>query len=341
MLIFLGLLAGLLLALAALFVRNLQPVVPAAPPPWANSLLVEAYAGAELSPWQFIAQNENTARNRFVPTFAQQPDMSLYSQEQNVFILLTNEQGETQTIVSVLRIVEDGVPPVFSGIRDEIHVGRGSTVAFRTGITVYHSSGQATFEVDSSAVDTSTPGIYEVVFIARTPLGQESRATSRVVVSASSEEQALALVQPILDQHIRPGMTQAEKARAIFDWTRWNIQYAVGGTHGDVLESVVQGMTRRRGDCYVFYAVSRFMLEQVGIEFVSLRRYPIDTARHAWLLVNVGNGWHHFDSTPNERDLPNGGFMFTQAQAQHFNNTQRRGFFSFDSATLPEGVVIQ
>ncbi|MCL2531287.1 MAG: transglutaminase-like domain-containing protein [Oscillospiraceae bacterium] len=340
MLIILGLLAGLLLALAALFVRNLEPAAPPAPPPWANSLLVETYAGAELSPWQFIAQNEYTARNRFMPTFAQQPDTSLYSQEQNVFILLTNDEGETQTIISVLRIVEDGVPPVFSGIRDEIHVGRGSTVAFRQGVTVSHSSGQATFEVDSSAVDTSTPGTYEVVFIARTPMGQESRATSRVVVSAATQEQALALVQPILDQHIRPDMTQAEKARAIFNWARWNIQYAVGGTHGDVLESVVQGMTRRRGDCYVFYAVTRFMLEQVGIPSISMRRYPIVNARHVWLLLDFGDGWHHVDPTPNQQNLPNDGFMFTQAQAQQFSN-QRPGFFSFNPAILPEGVVIQ
>lgn len=339
MLIVLGLLAGLLLALAALFVRNLEPTTPSAPPPWANAQLVESYAGAALSPWDFIAPNEYT-RQRFVPTFEQQPNTTLYGKEQAVTILLTSDDGETQTIVSTLRIVEDGVPPVIAGMR-EIHVGRGGTVAFRQGITVYHSSGQATFEVDSSGVDLNTPGTYEVVFIARTPAGQESRATATVVVSAASEEQALTLIQPVLDQIIRPNMTQAEKARAIFDWTRWNIQYAVGGTHGDVIESVVQGMTRRRGDCYMFYAVARFMFEQVGIPFITVRRYPIVDARHVWLLVDLGNGWHHVDPTPNVLDLPNDGFMFTQAQAQEFSRTQRAGFYSFDPATLPEGVVIR
>ncbi|MCL2195305.1 MAG: transglutaminase-like domain-containing protein [Oscillospiraceae bacterium] len=339
MLITLGLLAGLLLALTALFVRNLE-TTPPPPPPWANAQLVETYAGAEVSPWDFIAPNEYT-RQRFVPAFVEQPDTSRYGEEQTVLIALTNDEGETQTVVSVLRIVEDGVPPVIHGLR-EIHVGRGSTVAFRAGITVYHSTGEATLEVDSSAVNVNVPGTYEVVFIARSPAGQESRATAQVVVSAATHEQALALIQPILNEHVRPGMTQAEQARAIFNWTRWNIQYALGGTHGDVLESVVQGMTRRRGDCYVFYAVARFMLEQVGIPTVTMRRYPVINARHVWLLVDLGDGWHHFDATPYLHELPNEGFMFTQAQAAAFD-PRGRGFshFSFDPSTLPEGVVIR
>jgi len=339
LLIILGLLAGLLLAFTALLVRNLDPYVPP-PPPWANPVAVEIYAGATVSPWDFITPNAHTAQP-FSPTFFDIPDTSAYGSEQDVHILLTNEEGETQTLTATLHVVEDGIPPVILGLH-EIHVGRGSTVAFRQGITVYHSSGQATLDIDSSAVDVNTPGTYTVVFIARTPMGQESRATAQVVVSAATEEQALALIQPILDQHIRPDMTLHEKARAIFDWTRFNITYALGGTHGDVIASAVQGLQNRRGDCYVFYAVSRMMLEQVGIPVITMRRYPVMHGRHVWQLVNLGDGWFHFDATPYLHALPNEGFMFTQQQAQNFD-PRRRGFshFRFNPATLPEGVVIQ
>jgi len=340
LLVCLGLLAGILLALTALLVHNLQPYEEAPPPPWANSLLVETYAGATPSPWDFIAPNEHT-EHRFTPTFVEIPDTSIYGSEQSVFILLTNDKGETQTIIAALSIIEDGVPPVIYGLR-EIHVGRGSTVAFRQGITVQHSSGQAVLEVDSSAVDVNTPGTYEVVFIARTPAGQESRATAQVVVSAATQEQALALIQPILDQRLRPGMTQAEQARELFEWVRWNITYANVGEHGDLIETVVQGMTRRRGDCYTFYAILRFMYEQIGVPVVTMRRYPVVTARHVWMLIDLGDGWHHVDATPYLFDLPNGGFMFTATQAENFD-PRRRGFsnFRFNPSTLPEGVIIQ
>lgn len=298
---------------------------------------VESFVGAALDPLDFIEEmidhTEVTAR------FAAPPDMTLYGETQMVEIELTDAGGNQSTVRGELRIVEDGTPPEIHGLRD-IYVSRGGTVAFRLGVTATHSAGEATLEIDSSGVNTAVPGEHEVVYIARSPAGQETRETARVIVSDISEEAAAALVQPILAQIINDDMDNTQKARAIYYWVRANIAYNMTGVRGSVADGVYQGMHTRRGDCFTFYAITKFMLEQVGIPTVSMERYPVVHTRHYWLLVDLGEGWHHFDSTPLLHAAPNYGFMMTASDVADFDPFDWGYYYNFDPARLPEGVVI-
>ena len=306
-------------------------------PPRAVTQTVDSYVGAELDPMDFI--EEIIDHTQVTARFAAPPDTTRYGQTQTVEIELTDEGGNQSTVRAELRIVEDGVPPEIHGLRD-IHVGRGGTVAFRTGITVTHSAGEATLEIDSSAVNTAVPGEHEVVYIARSPAGQETRATARVIVSEVSVEAATALVTPVLAQIINDNMNNTQKARAIFDWVRANIAYNNTGVRGSVADGVYQGMNLRRGDCFTFYAITKFMLEQLGFATVSLERYPVERTRHYWLLVDLGEGWHHFDATPIVHAPPNYGFMMTASDVADFDPFGWGYYYRFDPARIPEGVEV-
>ena len=230
--------------------------------------------------------------------------------------------------------------PVIHGVRD-IYVALGATIAFRQGVTVTHSSGEATLEVDSSGVNVNEPGTYEVIFIARSPGGQEARATAKVTVGRAGEENAIALVAPILSEIIAPNMTQFQQARAIHTWAYNNITYQFTGPQGELTDIVYTGMTLRRGNCFTFYAITRFMLEHLGIETISMQRLPGHTnTTHMWLLVNVGYGWHHFDAT-NFTQSPHNGFMMTSTDIEGFNPWNWAiEFYAFDPNRLPPGIEI-
>jgi len=298
---------------------------------------IETFVGAPLTPEDFFDEIDDQS---FVAlSFVNEPDMTLYGETQVVEILLRDHAGNESTVQAELRITEQDDPPEIHGLRD-IYVGRGGTIAFRRGVTVTHSSDAATLEIDSSGVNIAVPGEYEATYIARTPAGHETRVTVRVTVSEVTEESALALVEPILAAIIQENMSKTEQAQAILAWIRNNIAYNITGVHGSVLDGVYQGMNLRRGDCFTFYVLAKFMLDQLGIESVSMERYPVTNTRHYWLLLDLGDGWHHFDPTPIRTPAPNYGFMMTASEAEAFDPFGWGYFYRFDPASIPEGVEV-
>ena len=303
---------------------------------------IESYQDAQLDPMDFI--DEIIDMTQVTARFATAPDMSLFGQAQVVNIELRDEGGNTSNVRARLNIVEDGEPLVIQGLR-EIHVGLGGTIAYRKGVTVTNSAGQvienAVLDIDTAQVNISRPGEYEVAYVARTPAGKETRATVRVVVSHATQVEVDALVAPVMRQIIHDGMSSTEKAMAIFDWLRANITYNNTGEKGGLLDTVHKGMSLRRGDCYTFYALAKYMLWQADIESVSMERIQGTRLRHYWLLLDLGDGWHHFDPTPLIYPAPNHGFMMTESEIEGFNPFGwEYQYYNYDPAKLPLGVVI-
>ena len=239
----------------------------------------------------------------------------------------------------------DTVPPEIHGVRD-LEVGLYGTLAYREGVSVTDDTdGAPALEVDSSEVDTGVPGVYTVVYIARDAAGNETRATAAVTVLAVSEEALAELANPILEEIIRPEMSVEEKALAIHTWVQTSIAYTNTGEKDSVLEGAYNGLTLRSGDCYTYYALAKYFLDRVGIESIDMHRVPEADTLHYWLLVDLGDGWHHYDACPILRDLaemrPRKGFMLTQTEAREFSEEyERPDYYSYPAECVPEGVEI-
>ena len=238
----------------------------------------------------------------------------------------------------------DAVPPEIHGVRN-LEVGLYGALAYREGVTVTDDSGWAELEVDSAAVDADVPGVYDVVYIARDAAGNETRVTAAVTVLAVSEEELARLADPILEEIIAPGMGGAEKALAIHTWVQTSIVYTNTGEKEGVLDGAYNALTLRSGDCYTFYALAKYLLGRVGIESIDMRRVPEAETTHFWLLVDLGEGWHHYDACPilqgHAGERPHRGFMMTESEAQDFAELyDRPDYYSYPPECLPEGVEI-
>jgi len=227
-------------------------------------------------------------------------------------------------------------PPKIYGVR-EIHVGRYGTVAYRAGVSVTDSAGEATLTVDSARVNTDVPGTYEVVYIATSASGQETRITTHVVVSGATQEAVTELTAPVLEQLLQEGMDDEQKARAVFDWIRKNISYNASGERDGVLDGAYRGITTRQGDCYTFFSLAKVLFVQAGIETIGLVRVPART-EHFWLLLKINGDWYHVDPTPLLHPAPNEGFMMTESQIAVYDPFHWGFYYKYDPALLPWGV---
>ncbi|MCL1952321.1 MAG: hypothetical protein FWF60_05780 [Oscillospiraceae bacterium] len=238
----------------------------------------------------------------------------------------------------------DTEPPKIFGVHD-LAVGLRGAPAYRQGITVTDAVSGATLEVDSAGVDTGEPGEYTVIYIARDAAGNEARAYARVVVAGVTEEALAALAEPVLRDILPPGADDAEKALAIHTWVHENITYTGVGEKSSVLEGAYNGLLLRRGDCYTFYALSKYFLGRAGIASVDMRRVPEAETRHYWLALDLGEGWRHFDACPvalgYNKYRPRSGFMMTGGEAQKFaEGLGLPDYYRYDPGCLPDGVEI-
>ncbi|MCL2106599.1 MAG: hypothetical protein FWH26_06045 [Oscillospiraceae bacterium] len=307
-------------------------------PPRAKTRDLEILQGGALEPLDFI--EELIDATQVTAAFSSEPDWTLPGKAQTVEISLTDEGGNTAVVKSGLIVLEDKEPPVISGVR-EIHVSKFDTVAYRKGVTVTDNSGAAELTIDSAEVNTGVPGSYVVTYIARDSAGNETRVSTRVVVNEVSAGAVNALVDPVLKEIIAPGMSDAEKAATILAWIRRSVAYSNEVEKSSVIDGAHNGMVLRRGDCYTFFALAKYMLEREGIETVDMRRVEGAPTRHYWLALNFGNGWYHYDCAPLALARPNDGFMMSDSQAKAFGEANGRPYYyEYDPAALPPGVTI-
>ena len=211
-------------------------------------------------------------------------------------------------------------PPRIYGA-DDIYVRLGGPAMFRRGVSAYDASNRPiNFTVDSSEVDLDTLGTYTATFEAVDDRGQAVTKTIYVHVLEIDPELVRALADTVLDGIINDGMTQVEKARAIFNWVGGHVGYAATAGNRTLYEGAYQALRNRFGDCYVFYAISELLLTRAGIPNMKIARVGGITS-HYWNIINPdGLGWHHFDATPLRAQFNNriDRFMFTSSQAREF-----------------------
>ena len=310
-------------------------------PPTATTRDITIYPGETLSAGDFLVEVFDLSPIGRVQ-FLEEPDF-FATGYQTVSIVVADIWGNEAHFQAELNILHNYKPPVIIGTED-MEVMLGSPIMFRQGVSAYDAFGRPiSFYIDNSEVDAGTPGAYNVIYYAVDNWGNRAEAGIVLHILSIDPEYVYARVDAILEQILHEGMTQVEQARAIYDWVRNNIRFTSDIRRDSVYEAAYAALTRRSGNCFVFFGVSHVMLTRAGIPSLRIDRVP-GSARtnHRWNLINPdGLGWHHFDSVPPAIALDT--FMFTSSEAREFTRllNERFGrinYYYYDPSLYPDIV---
>ncbi len=153
-----------------------------------------------------------------------------------------------------------------------------------------------------------------------------------VIVREHTIEEVNALADAVLASIITPEMTDWDKALAIYNYIRRNVGYINHSEKGDWVRAAYEGLARRQGDCYVYASTAKALLTRAGIKNMDIAKIPTKR-EHYWNLVDVGDGWYHFDTTP--RTDHTVFFMWTDAQLMEYSSIHYRSH-NYDPTAYPE-----
>lgn len=268
------------------------------------------------------------------------------------------EGGEAETVLVIYPA--DTEPPVITGARD-LTVVMGGTISYRSGVTATDAvDGPVQLVIDAGQVNLEQPGVYFVVYSAVDSRGNEARVTVTVTVEEPNavegpenpeepehpadndvtREELDAVALRVLNQITTVGMTQRQKAQAIFNYVNTHITYVGTSDKSSWIKGAYVGLTQGRGDCFNYFACSKELLTLAGIPNIDLERTGGNTD-HYWQLVNVGDGWYHFDACPHPTGYPLTAFLITEAAARAYTercSSVRKNYYVYDYASCPVTV---
>ncbi len=261
-------------------------------------------------------------------TYMDEPDWS--KELQQVTLVATDAADNRTEETFTLTLAPDADPPEIYGVVDRIAYV-GEPIAYLKEVYAEDNADGRTEVTVESVADMQTPGKYAVTFTAEDAAGNRTSAscTYTLVAATVSEQDVRALAQGVLKEIINDNMVQAEKLKAVFDYVRSHVHYVGDSDKTDWRKEAVRGFRTGRGDCFTFYSVTRALLDELGIEYMSVTRLGGAT-RHYWTIVNLGTGWYHFDTTISSTHKSKC-FMWTNEQCQ-----VKPHFWRFDSSKYPE-----
>lgn len=272
-------------------------------------------------------------------TFETAPDFTKVG-EQTVRILLTDTSGNVGFVDAKLTVIADTTFPVFSEM-EELKVNLGQSVSYRKNVTATDDrDGDITYEIDSSAVNLEEAGTYIIKYSATDSSGNTTTVERKIHVMAElvvNQELVDEMAKDILAKILTDDMTPHEKIKKIYFQVRYNMAYS-HSSETEIPEAAYKAMTKRKGDCYNYFAYAKVLLDNAGIDNIPVERYGGKTS-HFWLLVNIGSGWYHYDPTPQSAADPFRCFMKTDAQAKAYAKGRSDGrddYYDIDYSKYPE-----
>ena len=267
------------------------------------------------------------------------PDPTV-TEEQTAVVRLTDAGGNRTDVTVQVLMSYDTTAPVIEGAKD-IKAFVGGSIAYRDGVTVTDDADpDPTLTIDNSAVNINAAGTYPATYTATDAVGNSSSVTVTVTVGQKpanyvEEEQVYEAAQEIYDQIVKPGMTDMEKAYAIYHWVKDYIYYVDQSSHEYWTVAAYQAFTEKAGDCFTYYAAAKAMLNMAGIQNTDVEKSDISHSRHYWLLINLGYGWYHYDACPRVGPGDDNFFMLTDAELAQYSNAHG-GTHVFDPTLYPE-----
>lgn len=254
------------------------------------------YNSETISCENFITKAEDVTELTYA--FEQEPDLTRLG-EQPLVLIVTDEGGNQIKKEIVLTVLEDtGLPSILGAV--DITAYLGSTISYKEGITVTDDHDKnVRLDVDTSSVNLQACGEYPVLYIATDGAGNQTVVgiKVRIIQRVSSEAEMNRLADEVLAKITNAGMTPREKMLEIYRWTHDEISYVGSSEKNDWVSAACDGFALRRGDCYTYACVAKALLNRAGIENKDIEKKP-GKLRHYWNLVNIGEGWYHFDATP-------------------------------------------
>jgi transglutaminase-like putative cysteine protease len=154
-----------------------------------------------------------------------------------------------------------------------------------------------------------------------------------------TKEELDALCNKILSEIITEGMTDKEKAEAIYNRVN-SIKYVSTDDDPSWIGAAYTGLTTGRGDCWNYASASKALLTLAGIPNYDIRRHG-GTSDHFWQIVYVDDGWYHFDACPTLKKYYIRCFLLTEDEVIEYSNnlTTIPNYFIYDYDSCPYEVV--
>lgn len=269
----------------------------------------------------------------------------------------TGDRKRVEPVISTLTVKPaDTTPPTITGAADKT-VYVNDTVSYRDGVTVTDDFDETVqLQVDSSKVDLTSVGQYPVVYSATDSRGNTATVQITVTVrqkptatekpdganknkDAYTKEELDALCTKILKSILKDGMTQRQKAEAIYNHVH-KIKYVNTPDGPDRITDAYIGLSRGSGDCENFSAASGALLTRAGISCYELKRVG-GTSDHYWQIAYVDGGWYHFDTCPTSSKYPIRCFLLTDEEVVAYSNsrTDKPNYYIYDHDACPYEVV--
>lgn len=306
-------------------------------PPTATMVDKEIYNDETIDVNAFIADIKDFSK--VTAEFVAVPDFTKVG-EQTVEILLTDAAGNKAVVTAKLMVKKDTVAPVF-GKMNTITVRLGNTVSYRNGVSVTDNRDEkVSFQVDNSKVNLQKEGTYTITYTATDKAGNTATATRTVKVLPKlviDQELVDGMAKDVLKKIIKSGMTQHQKIEAIYNYVRNNMTY-VSSPEKDIPNAAYVAFTKKRGDCFNYLAMTKLLLDHAGIQNMRIDRFG-GSSTHYWLLVNVGTGWYHFDTTPQSWQSPFRCFMKTNQEVWDYAKSRKDGradYYNFKEDLYPQ-----
>ena len=303
--------------------------------PVAQTVDVSIYQNQEVKPEMFVKDIKDESEVKV--SFKEEVSTKEIGQF-DVIVNLTDAYDNATSLECKLNVKKDDVAPVIEGVKN-ITVVKGKTVSYKKGVTVSDNCDKnIQLNIDTSKVKLDQVGTYEVVYSATDSSNNKTEKKINVQVinentTAYTLENVYAQADKVLNKIIKPSMSKREKCRQIYNWVHANIGYINDSDKSSWIKGAMVGFTKKRGDCYNYFAVTKALLTRAGIENIDLKATK---HTHFWNFVKVEEGWYHLDTTP-RKDRPNL-FLRTDAWMDSYS-VKHSHCFSYDPASKPPSAT--
>ena len=294
-----------------------------------------AYLSHPIEPSKLVS--EAIDETQITYEFETEPDWENDSIEGFPVTIVATDLGNNVTKqTSTLKLIKDEEPPYIIGAGN-ISIVLGETVSYRNGVSAYDNcDGEIEFSVDNKQVDLSVIGTYHVIYSATDSSGNTVTQDVRLTVMPErAEGVTLDMLNVecdrILGEILTPGMTQYEQAEAIFNWIRGHVYFISDSQKDDWILSAYDAIKYGKGDCYNFASISKALLTRAGIPNIDIKRNST-LSKHFWNLVDTGEGWYHFDTTPRQDKK----LIFMMSESELCADEAIRRSHVYDKSLYPE-----
>ncbi len=258
--------------------------------------------------------------------------------DQEGIITVTDASGNTTYTYVYVSVKRDTKAPTVTVT--DIDVIAGGTVSYKKAISYYDdidTASEMKVTIDRSGVDLNTVGTYEVIYSVSDCSGNTTTVTGKVNVLEeepkwADEEKIHEKADAILADILTDGMTDRQKAKAIYKWLKNHIGYISHSEKGNYMRGAYEGLFGKQGDCFVFAASAKELLTRAGIPNIDIVKATTNPS-HYWNLVYIDGGWYHFDATP--RKDKSEFFLLTDKELEEYSSAHNNSH-NFDRSLYPE-----